>query len=69
MNKINYPSITEFQNLVELKDYRPPAKKEYVRYVRKLAGHFQCDPATLSEIKSASTSSSCASTSSTSTAQ
>ena len=49
MNKINYPSITEFQNLVELKDYRPPAKKEYVRYVRKLAGHFQCDPATLSE--------------------
>ena len=49
MNKINYPSITEFQNLVELKDYRQPAKKEYVRYVRKLAGHFQCDPATLSE--------------------
>jgi site-specific recombinase XerD len=49
MNKTNYPSITRFQQLVELKDYRPPTKKEYVRYVRKLAEHFQCDPATLSE--------------------
>ena len=47
--KSNYPSITQFQQLVELKDYRPPTKKEYVRYVRKLAEHFQCDPATLSE--------------------
>jgi len=45
----NYPSITKFQQLVELKDYRPPTKKEYVRYVRKLAEHFQCDPATLTE--------------------
>src|SRR5438128_211640 len=44
---INYPSITKFQQLVELKDYRKPTKKEYVRYVRKLAEHFQCDPATL----------------------
>ena len=49
MNKINYPSITKFQELVELKDYRKPTKKEYVRYVRKLAEHFQCDPATLTE--------------------
>lgn len=47
--KINYPSISQFQQLVELKDYRPATKKEYVRYVRKLAEHFQCDPATLSE--------------------
>jgi integrase/recombinase XerD len=47
--KINYPSITQFQQLVELKDYRPATKKEYVRYVRKLAEHFQCDPATLVE--------------------
>jgi len=47
--KTNYPSITKFQQLVELKDYRPPTKKEYVRYVRKLAEHFQCDPATLTE--------------------
>ena len=46
---INYPSITQFQQLVELKDYRPATKSEYVRYVRKLAEHFQCDPATLSE--------------------
>ena len=45
----NYPSITQFQQFVELKDYRAPTKKEYVRYVRKLAEHFQCDPATLTE--------------------
>ncbi len=49
MNYINYPSITEFEHHVELKDFRPPTKKEYVRYVRKLAEHFQCDPATLTE--------------------
>ena len=47
--KIHYPSITKFQQFVELKDYRPPTKKEYVRYVRKLAEHFQCDPAALTE--------------------
>ena len=35
--------------MVELKDYRPVIKKEYLRYVCKLAEHFQCDPATLSE--------------------
>lgn len=44
-----YPSITKFQQFVELKDYRPPTKKEYVRYVRKLAEHFACDPLTLTE--------------------
>jgi len=44
-----YPSITKFQQFVELKDFRPPTKKEYVRYVRKLAEHFGCDPLTLSE--------------------
>lgn len=49
MNKTNYPSITQFEQHVELKDFRQPTKKEYVRYVRKLAEHFQCDPATLSE--------------------
>ena len=32
---INYPSITQFQQLVELKDYRKPTKKEYIRYVRE----------------------------------
>lgn len=47
--KLNYPSILQFQQLVELKDYRPATKKEYVRYVCKLAEHFQCDPATLTE--------------------
>jgi len=47
--KLNYSSITQFQQFVELKDYRPATKKEYVRYVCKLAGHFQCDPATLTE--------------------
>ena len=44
-----YPSIAKFQQFVELKDYRPPTKKEYVRYVRKLAEHFGCDPLSLSE--------------------
>ena len=47
--KIHYPSISQFQQFVELKDYRPPTKKEYVRNVCKLAEHFQCDPATLTE--------------------
>jgi integrase/recombinase XerD len=49
MTYTSYPSITQFQQLVELKDYRKPTKKEYVRYVRKLAEHFQCDPATLTQ--------------------
>ena len=47
--KLTYPSILKFQQLVELKDYRPATKKEYLRYVCKLAKHFQCDPATLRE--------------------
>ena len=47
--KLHYDSIAQFQQLVELKDYRPATKKEYVRYVCKLAEHFQCDPATLCE--------------------
>jgi len=47
--KLTYPSILKFQQLVELKDYRPATKKEYLRYVCKLAQHFQCDPATLTE--------------------
>src|SRR6266446_7740050 len=45
----NYPSITQYQQLVELKDYRPVTKYEYVRMVRKLAEHFKSDPASLSE--------------------
>jgi hypothetical protein len=49
MNIINYPSIAQFEQLVQLKDYRPVTRYEYVRLVRKLAQHFKCDPATLSE--------------------
>ena len=45
----DHPSITKFRQLVELKDFRPPTKKEYVRYLRKLGEHYACDPATLSE--------------------
>jgi integrase/recombinase XerD len=45
----NYPSIAKFQQLVELKDYRGPTKKEYVRYVRKFAEHLQADPASATE--------------------
>ncbi|MEI6085033.1 MAG: phage integrase N-terminal SAM-like domain-containing protein, partial [Verrucomicrobiota bacterium] len=44
-----YPCIAQFKSVVELKDFRPKTKKEYVRYLGKLAEHFQCDPATLSE--------------------
>ena len=47
--KIHHSSIATFQQFVELKDYRPPTRKEYVRYVRRCADHFQCDPLTLSE--------------------
>ena len=45
----NCPSLAKFAVFVELKDWRGPTKKEYLRYLRKLAEHFQCDPATLSE--------------------
>lgn len=46
---IDCPSLAKFRALVELKDFRAPTKKEYVRYLRKLAEHFQCDPAALTE--------------------
>jgi site-specific recombinase XerD len=45
----NSPSLAKFAAFVELKDFRAPTKKEYVRYVRKLGEHFQGDPATLTE--------------------
>jgi integrase/recombinase XerD len=44
-----YPSLAKFTDFVQLKDYRQPTKDEYVRYLRKLAEHFQGDPATLTE--------------------
>ncbi len=49
MIKSPYPSIAKFADFVQLKDYRQPTKDEYVRYLRKCADHFQCDPATLTE--------------------
>lgn len=45
----NHSSITKFQQFVELKDFKPPTRKEYVRYVRRMAEHFQCDPAALDQ--------------------
>lgn len=45
----NHPSVAKFTAFVQLKDFRGPTKKEYVRYVRRLGDHYQCDPATLSE--------------------
>ena len=44
-----HPSVAKFSDFVQLKDYRQPTKDEYVRYVRKLGEHYQCDPATLTE--------------------
>ena len=49
MNTTTFPSLTKFTAFVQLKDYRQPTKDEYVRYVRKLAEHHQCDPLTLTE--------------------
>ena len=49
MQILNHSSIHQFNQFVQLKDYRPATKKEYVRYVCKLAEHFQCDPATLTQ--------------------
>jgi integrase/recombinase XerD len=49
MTNYTHPSILKFKQLVELKDYRLPTKKEYVRCVWKLAEHFDGDPASLNE--------------------
>ena len=45
----DYSSITKFQQFVELKDFKAPTRKEYVRSVRRMADHFKCDPAALTE--------------------
>lgn len=45
----SYKCITTFKQWVELKDFRPATKKEYVRQVWKLTEHFDGDPATLAE--------------------
>lgn len=44
-----HPSITKFAAFVQLKDFRAPTRKEYVRYVRKCGEHHHCDPLTLCE--------------------
>lgn len=44
-----FGSITQFKRLVELKDYRPKTRQNYVGYVWRLAEYFDCDPARLSE--------------------
>jgi integrase/recombinase XerD len=49
MIKPTFPSLAKFADFVQLKDYRQPTKDEYVRYLRKLAEHYACDPATLTE--------------------
>ena len=46
---IDTPSLAKFSTFVQLKDFRAPTKKEYVRYVRRLGDHYQCDPALLTE--------------------
>ena len=45
----DYTSIAKFQQFVELKDFKPPTRKEYVRYVRRLSDHFHGDPAALTQ--------------------
>jgi integrase/recombinase XerD len=45
----SYSSITQFKQLVELKDYRPPTKAAYIRCLWKLIEHYDCDPANLTE--------------------
>lgn len=49
MINTNLSSINQFKQYVQLRDYRPSTKKEYVRCAWKLAEHFDCDPATLTE--------------------
>jgi len=44
-----YPSIVGFEQFVELKDYKAPTKKHYLRQAEQCAEHFGCDPATLQE--------------------
>jgi site-specific recombinase XerD len=44
-----YSSITQFQQFVELKAYRPDTKCSYVRCLRQLAAHLDSDPAQLTE--------------------
>lgn len=49
MNNNTHPSITRFEQLVQLKDYRPSTRYRYIQMVRQMAEHFKSDPATLNE--------------------
>jgi integrase/recombinase XerD len=49
MTNYTHPSILQFKQLVELKDYRLATKQHYVRCLWKLAEHFECDPGSLTE--------------------
>ena len=44
MKPIDYPSIQQFRNFVELRDYAKSTKEEYVRYVCVLARNFDPVP-------------------------
>ncbi len=46
---ITYPSIAKFADFVQLKDYRQPTKKEYVRYLLRFADHLKRDPASATQ--------------------
>ena len=45
----NYTSIAQFEQQVQLKDFRPRSRYAYARVLRKLAEHFECDPAQLTQ--------------------
>lgn len=49
MKDIDYLCIQQFRDFVELRDYAPATKDEYVRYVRVTARHCGQDPATLTQ--------------------
>lgn len=51
MNNIDCSSIQQFKDFVELRDYAPATKAEYVRYVRIASRELGVDPATLTEDK------------------
>jgi len=44
-----YPSLTRFAELLKLRSMAFSTQSEYLRYVRKLAGHVKRDPASLDE--------------------
>lgn len=49
MNNNYSHTIQHFKQFVELRDYRPATKKEYVRQLWKLAEHFNSDPPRLTQ--------------------